>query len=85
LSTDAGATTRAILWITGAALALQVLIVPWKPRLEGTLLEGLAGGAGYRPIWASDGSSVDAVRLLLQLAVTVGVAIAVAALARRRG
>jgi hypothetical protein len=84
MGTNAAATSRAILWITGAALALQVLIVPWKPRLEGTPLEGLAGGAGYRPIWASDGSSVDVTRLLLQLAITVGLAAAALSMARRR-
>jgi hypothetical protein len=62
---------RAVLWIVAVAVALQILIVPWRPRLEGTLLEGLAGGAGYRPIWAGDGSSIDVVRLAAQLVVTV--------------
>ena len=62
---------RAILWIAGALVALQILIVPWRPRLEGTPLEGFAGGGGYRPIWASDGSSIDVARLAVQLVVTV--------------
>jgi hypothetical protein len=84
MSTNQGWTGRAIVSIAAAAVALQVLIVPWRPRLEGTLLEGFAGGAGYRPIWAGDGSSIDVVRLVVQLAVTIVAAAVVFGVATRR-
>jgi hypothetical protein len=77
-------TGRAILWSVAVVVALQILVVPWKSRLEGTPLEGLAGGAGYRPIWASDGSSIDVVRLAAQLVVTAVIGTVVYLIAARK-
>ena len=83
MSTTDSRSRRAILRVVGAVVALQILIVPWKPRLEGTPLEGLAGGGGYRPLWESDGSSIDVARLVVQLVVTAVLAAVVFRIAVR--